>query len=230
MKISHAILLLSLGFFSINAYSGDETKPNQFRIYAGQSSFNPDQLNTTLSSAGIAGLKSAILLGGEYTFLPLNILNVGARIQVKYSKVSENANPSANPLNPYYASLQQYEGFFITRLDVVKTNSFKFDLVGGAGLSSIKVDVRTSSGEGTFSRSSDTSPYFVSLAGASVGVGFGNLFLFVEGGQEWNSASSLNRSGTTSASVNGIDVSGPYIFAGIILNGVPSFIKLNGKN
>ena len=230
MKIQHAIILISLGLVSLKAPASDEAKPNQFRIYAGQNSFNPDQLNAALSTAGIASLKSATLFGGEYTYLPLSILNVGARVQVKYSKASEIASPSANPLNPYYASFQQYEGFLITRVDVVKTNSFKFDLVGGAGLSSIKVDVRTATAEGTFSRSSDTSPYFASLAGASVGFGFGNLYLFVEGGQEWNSASNLNRSGTTSAAVNGIDVSGPYVFGGIILNGVPSFIKLNGKN
>jgi hypothetical protein len=230
MKVSQFIILIGLGLISFSAQAGEETKPNQFRIYAGQSSFNPDQLNSALSAAGIAGLKSATLFGGEYTYLPFTKLNVGARVQVKYAKVLENANPSANPLNPYYASLQQYEGFFITRVDVVKTNSFKFDVVGGAGLSSIKADVRTSTGEGTFSRASDTSPYFASLAGASVGFGFGNLYLFVEGGQEWNSASNLTRSGLTSSSVTAIDVSGPYVFAGIILNGVPSFVKLNSKN
>jgi hypothetical protein len=96
------------------------------------------------------------------------------------------------------------------------------DVFGGAGTAKTKMDIRTASGDGHYSRSADS---LITAAGASVGIGFGNIYFMVEAGQEWNRITNLSKTGPTSSSLNEIDLSGTYANVGILFNGLPTWIR-----
>ena len=50
----------------------------------------------------------------------------------------------------------------------------------------------------------------------------------VEAGQEWNKLTDLKFEGTLANNVTEVDFSGPYISAGLIFSGIPSWITPGG--
>jgi hypothetical protein len=218
MKVTPlSLVLIFISAISFNVRAEDE-QPAHFRLFGGNAWINPTQLNKELKAGGIHEVANAGMYGIEGTF-GKGILNYGARIQGMYIRAKEIADPSASPSNPYYGSFERFDGMAIGRINIVNTSFFKFDTVAGVGLSGITSDVRTSAGEGTYK--SPTNSNLVTLAGASVGIGFSSIYLFIEGGQQWNKASGFKGSGKTSTALKEIDSSGAYVLVGIDCSHIP---------
>ncbi len=218
----HKLILLIL-CYSISGHAVDfNGPPGQLRLFIGTLSSSPKQVNTELNAQGIETFGSLSNFGIEGTYQVLPRVNLGVRGEGKWQKVKELASPPVNALNPYYSSIQQSAALLVLRVDVIRTPVFRFDIFGGAGTAATKMDLRSASGDSNYSR---TMSSVISEAGASIGVGWSNIYFLVEGGTEWNKVNSLSKTGASSASVNEIDLSGSFVTIGILFNGLPKWIR-----
>lgn len=209
------------------SFSSHADQPGtQARLFVGQQSISPGQVNDVIKTQGLNAFSNIGIYGIEVTHRIAPILNFGIRGEGKYIKVKEVATTSANPQNPYYSSIQQSQAEVVLRVDVVNTPNFKLDTFGGVGAAATTMDIRTAVGEGNYQRPLTS---IVENAGVSLGVGGGNVFFMLEAGMEWNKVNGPTRTGFTSSAVNEIDLSGTYVIAGLIFNGLPSFIKVGSK-
>ncbi len=122
---------------------------------------------------------------------------------------------SATKASTYFSSVQTGIIDAILRIDIVKNPYLKFDIMGGFGLASNKVDISTKTGgEGSFTKST-----FHKKAGASLGFGAAGLYLMSEAGYEWNDMDGFSKEGSFPDSANRVNMSGPYLSVGLILTG-----------
>lgn len=199
----------------------------QVRIFGGAQAISPTAVNDEIKARGLDEYKNINGFGMEVGYSLLPRVNFGVRIISKYQQVKEAAAVSANILNPYYSSLQQTEGLGVVRISLVDSRFFILDAFGGAGVSSMKLDVRTSLGEGSYEQSNYA---LATTAGVTAGVGWSNVYLFGEVGQEWVTFDNFTRSGTTSTSIDKVDGSGTFVMIGLAFKGVPGFVHLNGSS
>lgn len=209
------------------AAKGDKKDGANLRLFAGLQNYKLVEVNEYLIDNGVKPLESAPYVGLEITKpLFLNV-SLGARLAWKYGVAKEKADPPAIPLNPYYASIQQQQAMFTLRMALINSSSVHLDIFGGAGVTDTKLEIRTAAGQGRYERSDDARGY-VSMAGATLGVGWAGYLLFVEAGQEWSELEGLKRSGYTSPSIAKLDLTGTFINAGILFRELPSFFKSKG--
>lgn len=216
--------ILIIFFFALPCWADLIKNPSEVRLYLGIHHFKLDQVNAEIESKGLEPLNDMGMAGLEFTTPLFWNVSGGFRYQAKYRKSLEVAETSAVPTNPYYASLQQTELMLVSRIDLLRTKILKMDLVGGAGMAKTQLQIRTASGEGEYEDSLE-SGNLVTMAGASVGVGWSKVYLFVEAGQEWNKLNGFERSRVTSNAIHQLDMTGPYALLGLVYSGLPSFIK-----
>lgn len=196
--------------------------PGQLRLFIGTLSSSPKQVNSELEAQGIGTFGSLSTFGIEGTYQVFPRVNFGVRGEGKWQKVKELASPPVDALNPYYSSVQQSAALLVLRVDVVRTPVFRFDIFGGAGTAATKMDLRTAAGDSSYSR---TMSSMISEAGASLGVGWSNIYFVIEGGLEWNKVNSLSKTGASSTAVTEIDLSGSFVTVGVLFNGLPKWIR-----
>jgi hypothetical protein len=215
-------ILLFIFCFSISSHAVDiKISPTQLRFFIGNQSTSPSQVNDVIVPAGLTKFSSIATYGIEATYAVIPRINLGVRGEGKWQKVKETASPSANPLNPYYASIQQSAALAILRIDLVNTPIVKVDVFGAAGTAATNMDIRTAAGDGNYSRGMSS---IISNAGASLGIGWSNIYFLIEGGNEWNKVGNLTKTGATSAAIDTIDLSGGFVTVGLIFNGLPRWI------
>ena len=214
-------LLFALVFLSVAAHAVDITvKPTQLRFLIGNQTTSPDQVNNVLRPAGLNTLSGISTYGIEATYEIIPRVNVGVRGEGKWQKVKETGAP-VNAQNPFYSSLQQSAALGIARVDLVSTPIVKVDVFGGAGTAATSMDIRTAAGDGNYSHAMGS---VITQAGASVGMGWSNIYFLIEVGQEWNKIGDLGKTGVTASGLDTIDLSGTYLAVGLIFNGLPSWI------
>ena len=62
-------------------------------------------------------------------------------------------------------------------------------------------------------------------AGLSVGIGYNNIYGFIEAGYEFNKVSAFERTGTVSNSIQEINLSGHYVTIGVMFDGIKASSK-----
>jgi hypothetical protein len=124
-----------------------------------------------------------------------------------------------------YIQLSQYSAGLLGRVPLVDSNTVLVDIFAELGASNNKIEVKTSaSGSAEFTKDS----VFFQRVGASLGLGWSSFKIFAEAGQEFHKIDNLNKSGSLVAAVSSVDLSGPYVSVGLVISGMPSWIKPGG--
>ena len=216
VKIAKAISSILFVSFSLNAFAAEF--PAQGRLFIGSTAADFSQVNSNLTADGMDTFVSSGRYGLEITY-PWKFLNIGLRYhktdQVVYEK------PESTATN-YEGELIQDENLLLARVPVFKQGALYADVFAGFGGTNTTYKLRTATQVGELNKKDPgafvASP--VGAAGVSVGVGHKNVYAFVEAGYEYNKVSSLDRTGSISAAIQEIDLSGSYVLVGLILDGI----------
>ena len=222
MQVKATTIAVIFLVFGINLFAAEF--PAQGRLFLGSSLAKPTQINTSLSADGMSEFKSVGQYGLEITYPLKSFLNVGMR----YHRTDQVAyeNPDSNATN-YEAELIQDEVLLLARVPVYKQGLFLVDVFAGIGGTNTTYKVRTATQNGELTKKAP-SDWFASpaaAAGVSVGVGYNNIYGFIEAGYEYNKVSSFERTGTVNASVQEVDLSASYITLGILFDGIKATSK-----
>ncbi len=194
--------------------------PVQGRFFLGSTTIEPKDFNTVVEGEGLAKYDKLNYLGVEITYPVLGFLNVGGR----YHRRSARANVAGSTFDTdNHALITQDSVLFLARGTVFSSPIFKIDIFGGVGSSTTKFKIKTGSQDGELTKAPATENGFGSLLtsyGVSALVGYSWIYLFVEGGIEQNKISGFDRKGTVSNSFQELDMSGPYIMVGLMLDGL----------
>lgn len=214
-------LLLLIHLFSRTALAEDGIKWSELRIFLSSNTFSspPAELNNLTAADNVQKLNDLTGLGLEAVGQFKPWLKVGTRIRGIWNSVYP-----VNPPTPAtaYLSVTQYGGGAVARIPLVDKEWVQFDIFAELGLANTKIDIQTiGSGKGTFTNNSG----FYQRAGASIGMGFPSAKLYFEAGQEFNNLRSISFEGTLSNNISSVDFTGPYYAIGLIISGIPSWMK-----
>lgn len=220
MKFPMVVGLVSL-FMSAPAFAAEI--PVQARLFAGMTPVSPDSLNDNLVSQGMKKIEGVTQLGVEITYPVMKYLDVGARYAKKLADSEENP---ADPNTDYTAKLDQDAFLLIARVPIVRTDIYRIDGFAGVGGTNTKVTMKSAAQNGDYTKSVGeswyASPY--AAAGVSLALGYKRFYFVFEGGIEHNKIDDLKRSGSVSASVDSLDLSGSYFTVGIMFDGIPGTV------
>ena len=217
MKITTAIMASLFLIFASQSHAGEF--PAQGRLFLGSSKANVSQVNTSLEADGMSTFATVGQYGVEITYPLKSYLNVGLRYHKTNQAVYEN--PESNLTN-FEAQLIQDQILLMARAPLYKQSGLLVDIFAGVGGTNTTYKVRTAtqSGELTKTAPNDWFASPAAAAGVSVGLGYNNIYGFIEAGYEYNKVSSFERSGTVDNNVQEIDFSGSYITIGIMFDGI----------
>ncbi len=205
------------------AYADDGVKFSELRIFGAANTFTtePTALNNLTAADNVQKLDSITGLGLEAD-AKYKSFKFGTRFKyVLMSKEPANAAVGGNSA----LTISQYSTGLLGRFPIIENSWAQFDAFIELGMANTTIDVKTSSsGKGTFKKDGS----FYQRAGASIGAGGPAFKFYVEAGQEWNNMKDLTFSGTLSNNISAVDLSGPYFAVGIIISGLPSWIKPGG--
>lgn len=213
-------LSLVTNLFSSQAWAEEGIKFSELRIFGATNTFTnePVAFNNLTAADNVQKLDSLTGFGLEAD-AKFKAFKFGTRF--KYVLMSKE--PANAPLGGNSAlTVSQYTAGLLGKLPVVDKDWAQVDLFVELGMANTSIDIKTlSSGNGTFKKDGS----FYQRAGASLGLGTPSFKFFVEAGQEWNNVSDLSFSGTLANNISSVDLSGPYYAVGIIISGLPSWIK-----
>ncbi len=196
----------------------------QGRLFLGSTTIKPDDLNQEMTAQGLKEFSGIGKYGVEITYPVMKHLDVG--INYSHRNVfSEEMVP--NSTTNYEGVIDQDTVLLVARAPLYKTNSVRFDIFGGLGGSNTSFKIRSTAQNGELTRK-EGGDWFASVAtafGASVGVGYNNVYFIIEGGIETNKVDSFKRSGTVNTNVDAIDLSGSYVMVGLMFDGIKTFTK-----
>jgi hypothetical protein len=221
MKAVSKIALLGVLQAALAGAALAETKfPARGRLFFGASFIKPDDVNAVQSAEGLDPHKALIHYGVEITTPVYKILDLGFRYQRHMGRANElgSSGPTTN-----YSEFDQHAVQAVARVGLLRTNVFKFDLFGGVGGANTTFTISTAGQSGELKKVAASKEWLGALVGsygASASVGYKNVFLTLEGGMEINKASDLTRSGTVSATIEKLNLSGPYILIGLMFDGI----------
>lgn len=217
-------LLIAFHFSSVQA--AEIKIPVQARFFAGMTNTDPKNVNETLEAQGLKKFQGITQVGFEVTAPVLNYLNLGARYTKRLADVEESSGS-----NGYSAKIDQDAIMLLARVPFVKTDIIRLDVFGGVGGTNTTMKVKTGSQDGEFTKRASgdwlASPY--TAVGASAAIGYKQFFFYVEGGLETNKVDSFKTSGTTSSTINTLDLSGGYFMIGLMFDGIPGTAGKIGK-
>lgn len=213
---------LFLNLISFKAQAADiDFKWSELRLFLSNNSYTDDNssLNNLGTTDNIEKMKSFAGFGLEADAKLNSWFKVGTRFKGIFNSVYPPGSTAS------YIQLSQYSAGLLGRVPLVDSNTVLVDIFAELGASNNKIEVKTSaSGSAEFTKDS----VFFQRVGASVGLGWPSFKIFAEAGQEFHKIESLNKSGSLVNTVNSVDLSGPYISAGLIISGMPSWIKPGG--
>ena len=209
---------------NFSAQANEGLKWSELRVFISNNSFfkEPTEFNNLTVADNVEKLDHLTGFGLEVDAHFKPWLKIGTRIKGIWNSVypPNNSWPATA-----YLSVSHYSGSMLARVPVVEKEVFLFDVFAELGLSNNKIDIQTiSSGKVTFTKDQ----HFFQRAGASIGLGSSSMKIYLEAGQEWNNLNGLNREGTLSTNISSIDLTGPYYAFGLIISGIPSWIKPGG--
>lgn len=217
--ITAAMIVLVL-VSSIEAANADEF-PVQGRVFAGVTSVDPSNMNQELRAQNLQEFKSISKFGAEITFPVASYLNVGIGYAKRYMSKDET---DSSPSTDYQALINQDAVLLLARVPFIKTDIFRADVFAGVGGSNTTLTIKTASQDGELTKR-EGNDWFASLYasyGASVAVGYKNVYFIVEGGFESNKVDSFKRNGTINGNIQTVDLSGPYVMVGLMFDGIPA--------
>ena len=222
MRIAKIISSLFLFVYSLTSFAATEF-PAQGRLFIGSTEADLTQINSNLKSDGMDTFVSSGQYGLEITY-PWKSLNLGVRYHKTDQVVYESPNNSATD---FQGELIQDEVLLLARVPVYKQGLLYADVFAGVGgtNTSYKLHTATQNGELTKNGPSDWFASPMAAAGVSAGVGYNNIYFFIEAGYEYNKVSSLSRTGTISNSIQDLDLSGHYVLLGLMLDGIKATTK-----
>lgn len=214
-------LQISSLFFSNSASADDGFKWSELRLFGASNKFTnePTALNNLSAVDNTQKLTDLTGFGLEADARVKSWLKVGTRIKGIWNSVYP-----VNPPSPATAYLQvtQYSAGILARIPLAEKDLLYADAFAELGLANTKIDVQTiSTGKATFTNDSG----FFQRAGVTVGIGSPAVKFYVEGGQEWNTLNQIKFEGTLPNSITSVDFTGPYYAIGLIISGIPSWIK-----
>lgn len=217
MKTTTAIMAMILFVLGLNVSAAEF--PAQGRLFLGSSNPQISQLNASLQADGMSKFQSVGRYGLEITYPAKSFLYLGMRYHRTDQMAYENPESS---ITDYEARLTQDEILLLARVPLYKQGFLLVDIFVGVGgtNTSYKVRTATQNGELTKTAPSDWLASPAAAAGVSVGMGYNNIYGFIEAGYEYNKVSSLKRTGTVDNNVQEIDLSAAYITLGILFDGI----------
>lgn len=201
--------LMTATLFSSLALAAD-IPPAQGRLSYGKTFINPTAVNTYLGTQSLSDMKDVNRFGAELYGQVYKYLSLGVKFTINYKNID---GASATE----YATLYQTNSMVMARVPIFKTDFQFVDIFAGIGLPNTKFTKGgTLSGE-----LSNNEKSLVTSAGASIGFGYKKVFLYVEGGYEWNKVGTLQRTGNISTTLDTLDLTGPYATVGLVYDGLP---------
>lgn len=222
LKSVFAVALLVAVLFTSSLATAKEI-PVQGRLFIGMLGVDPKNTNETLQADGLKKFESINRMGIDITYPLYKYLDVGMRYTKRLGEVEEEPASSATD---YKARIDQDSIMFLARVPFYQTDIIKLDAFAGVGGSNTTMTVKTGSMEGEYTRkeSGDWVATPIAAAGMSFAIGYKQFYFVVEGGIESNKVDSLKRSGTTSAAIDTLDLSGSYFSVGLLFDGVPGTV------
>jgi hypothetical protein len=216
---------LALTILPATTFAESENARFHVRLYGGAHSIQPTDLNNVVTPVSIEEFKSLPIYGLEVAYAVLPFVTTGVRMEAGYTRNKETSASPTVPDNPYYSSISTQETSAVVRLTVLHTQVVHFDVFGALGSTKASVDVRTGSGEATYTAQNSlggTQSY-----GASIGGGWSSVYLYLEGGHRNVTLSDITREGHLSNNITSLDLSGNYVKVGLLFAGLPEFIKIS---
>ena len=195
-------------------------KWSDVRLFAGTTTLaNPStQLKTLAQADGIPDLTKLTGFGLEIIGQVASRFKVGAKF--KGILYGTNKEDTKNFPTDYY-QVQQYTAGITGRLMIVDNDSVFWDMFAEVGTANNTVQLSTVAGKGEWSKSGDG----YGRAGTAIGIGGALNKIFIEAGYESIKMSGAQYTGTVGSTIKDIDLSGPYVMAGLTISGLPSWIK-----
>jgi len=179
-----------------------------------------DGFNNLTSADQVSSLSSLTSYGLEADAHVLPWLKIGSRFRETWTSLAPASSSSTAVLN-----VRQDSAGLVARIPLVDNDHFVLDVFVEAGLANSEIDIRTtSSGTGAFTQNSS----FYQRAGGSVGLGWKAVKFYIEAGQESNNLNNLTYRGTLNTTISSANFNGTYIGGGLIISGMPSWIKPGG--
>lgn len=191
------------------------------RLFAQGKDVEPKLLNSHLETQGLNEYSYISGIGIEVDYPALTFFDLGIKATTFYDRVNEVAEPSANPDNPYYSSIQQSSLSLVGRLSLIETDLLRVESFGTIGAARTKVDIRTAAAEGKMYRGEKDWSSPVSSYGVSVALGWSKFYIYVDAGIEHNRVDKLKHKGTTPSFVTEVNLSGTFMAVGLLFNGFP---------
>ncbi|AZZ35295.1 hypothetical protein CIK05_00240 [Bdellovibrio sp. qaytius] len=217
-------IFLNIIFLNIPVYAKDlNLKWSEIRFFLSDTKFaNKDEnLGALMMPDQIEEMKGITGFGLEVDAELNSWFKAGTKVKGVFN--GSNKKEAAFPATEYI-SVQQYSAGLTGRVMLVNKDNIFLDMFGELGLSNNSVELKTSGGTAKWEKNS----HFYQRAGASMGLGGSLLKMYVEGGYENFKMKNPNYEGTIGQNINEIDLSGSYVSVGLVISGIPSWIKPGG--
>lgn len=180
-----------------------------------------EDMDSVLQADQIEPLKKVSGFGLEADAEITSWFKAGTKIKGVFNAANKKEAPM--PATEYLA-IQQYSAGLTGRLMLINKDNLFLDLFGELGLSNNTIELKSSFGDAKWEKDS----HFYQRAGASMGFGSSGFKMYVEGGYENFKIDKLNHQGTFGQNIDTIDLSGNYVAVGLVISGLPSWIKPGG--
>lgn len=200
--------------FLLSPVSRAEQFPAKGRLLIGSISGNPSELNTEMTTQGINKFETITKAGVDITYAATSFMDLGLRYEHVMQKNLEATQTNSN----FNANLTQDAVMGVARFPLMKSEFTRFDVFGAAGVGNTNFSILNASQDGQLT----TNGYktFCGEVGASVGIGYKNVFFLIEGGYESNKVGSLETANNINGNVKSIDMSGSYLMIGLMFDGI----------
>jgi hypothetical protein len=216
-----AFTALTLSPFA-SALASENNFPIQGRLFVGNTFISPTELNNEMAAQGLQKFTGIPEIGVEITYPLIRLLDVGMRYTRK-GATQYDVGSTTSTTNR--GDIRQDSILLLARVPFVRTSLFKFDVFAGLGGNNTTFEIKSAAENGQLTKKASSSYWFASpefSAGASAGLGFQKVFLFLEGGYDRARATGLSRTGNVGSNVSAIDISGPYVMLGLLFDGISS--------
>ena len=210
-------LFLILFWNSLSATAAEF--PVQARLFLGMTTTSPDNVNAVIEPEGLKKVTGNNQFGIEATYPLHKYFHFGFR----YTKnlIASDEDP-ANETTDHNINVDQDAMMLVGRVPLYQSGIVKLDVFGGVGGSNTTLKIKTAAQDGELSRAAEQGWFATprTAAGASLAVGYNQVYFVMEGGVETNKVSGFKRTGTVNSGIDSVDLSGTYFTIGVMFDGV----------
>ena len=222
---SYFLIVLAAALFINTEASAKEidVKWSDHRLFFNESTIanKSPQLEALMQPDGIPPKSKLVGFGIE----AVAELNSWFKFGTKAKGIFQGSNKEEAPFPATeYLSIEQYQAGLTGRVNLLNKENVMWDLNIELGLSNNTVKLVTTGGTGEWNKNS----HFYQRAGTSLGFGGKDMKIFVEGGYENVKLDGLEHTGTIGSNIKEIDFSGTYVGVGLLIAGIPDWIKPGG--